>query len=131
VTDPLPPPLRWIGGLDGHLELLDRHLTTPETIIDALRTGSITNPSAIPLAAAYALVLAARQIPTTSQAAILLTHLQSTAALLKSTVPDTPALATTLDHLLRIADRERAIGVRPLQLRLFHEAQRLAHPATN
>ncbi len=141
MTVPLSP-LRWIGGLDGHLEILDQRpassssppitlpLHTSDEILEALRSGSIAQPFTISLACAYALVLAARQIPPTSQATVLLAHLHSTSAALRATVPPTVHLAATVDHLLHIAERERAIGVRPLQLRLFQEAQVLALPST-
>ena len=77
-----PPTLRWIGGVEGCLEILDQRrlptetvflqLHTPEDVWHAIRTLAVRGAPAIGVTAAFGMVLAARAIPCSSQSAVLI-----------------------------------------------------------
>src|ERR1043166_5886108 len=83
-----PPTVIWIAGLnngskiDGHLQIIDQRvlpgavkllaLQTPEEVWQAIRTLAVRGAPAIGVAAAFGMVLAARTVPPSSQAARLI-----------------------------------------------------------
>jgi methylthioribose-1-phosphate isomerase len=127
-----PPTLRWVGGIDGYLEILDQRLLPTQTVIlrlekleevwEAIRTLAVRGAPAIGVAAAYGMVLAARMIPGSSQAAVMIEHLEKLGAYLKSARPTAVNLEWAVDQMIRMAITERAVGVRQLQQRLLIEA---------
>lgn len=76
---PLPPTIRWVGGLDGHLELLDQTRLPHEVavltlrdvpaVIGAIQRLSVRGAPAIGVAAAYGLVLGVREAADVAAAA--------------------------------------------------------------
>ncbi len=127
-----PPTLRWIGGIEGHLDILDQralplqtlvlHLETVEEVWQAIRTLAVRGAPAIGVAAAYGMVLAARTVPASSQAAVLIEVLKERGAYLKTSRPTAVNLEWAVDQMIRVAITERAVGVRQLQQRLLQEA---------
>jgi len=130
-----PPTLRWHGGVDGYLEILDQRalpgkvvtlrLDTSEDAWHALRNLAVRGAPAIGLTAAYAMVLAARTIAPSSQAAMLIEHLRMQGDYLKTSRPTAVNLEWAVDQMIRTAVTERAVGVRQLQQRLLREAHDL------
>ncbi|MGD9646396.1 MAG: S-methyl-5-thioribose-1-phosphate isomerase [Pirellulales bacterium] len=68
-----PPTLRWVGEIDGHLELIDQTqlpvhceviaCRTPESVIHAIRTLQVRGAPAIGIAAAYGVCLGLQSLP--------------------------------------------------------------------
>jgi methylthioribose-1-phosphate isomerase len=124
--------LRWVGGIDGYLEILDQRLLPTQTLIlrlekleevwEAIKTLAVRGAPAIGVAAGYGMVLAARTIPGSSQAAVMIEHLEKLGAYLKSSRPTAVNLEWAVDQMIRVAIAERAVGVRQLQQRLLMEA---------
>jgi methylthioribose-1-phosphate isomerase len=127
-----PPTLRWVGDIDGSLEILDQRLLPTQTTVlrlqtveevwTAIKTLAVRGAPAIGVAAAYGMVLAARTIPGSSQAAVMIEHLEKLGAYLKSSRPTAVNLEWAVDQMIRVAITERAVGVRQLQQRLLIEA---------
>ena len=127
-----PPTLRWVGGIDGFMEILDQRLLPTQTVVlrletvdrvwEAIRTLAVRGAPAIGVAAAYGMVLAARTIPGSSQAAVMIEHLEKLGTYLKSSRPTAVNLEWAVDQMIRVAIAERAVGVRQLQQRLLLEA---------
>jgi methylthioribose-1-phosphate isomerase len=115
------------------LEILDQRVLPAETLIlklntveevwQAIKTLAVRGAPAIGVAAAYGMVLAARTVPGTSQAAHLIEHLEERGAYLKSARPTAVNLEWAVDQMIRVAITERSVGVRQLQQRLLMEAQ--------
>jgi methylthioribose-1-phosphate isomerase len=68
------------------------------------------------------MVLAARTMPGSSQAALLIDFLRERGAYLKTARPTAVNLEWAVDQMIRAAITERAVGVRQLQRRLLMEA---------
>jgi methylthioribose-1-phosphate isomerase len=124
--------LLWHGGIDGYLEILDQRrlpaetlmlrLDTPEDVWHAIRTLAVRGAPAIGVTAAYGMVLAARTVPASSQSAQLIDVLKERGAYLKSSRPTAVNLEWAVERMLRVAETDRAVGVRQLQQRLLQEA---------
>ena len=122
-----PATVRWLGGVDGHLEIIDQRKLPTETVIleihttqqawEAIRTLAVRGAPAIGVTAAFGMVIAAREVPPTSQAAVLIEAMRSGGEYLKSSRPTAVSLEWAVEHMLRLAISERAIGVRQLQVR--------------
>ena len=127
-----PATVRWAGGVEGELELLDQRalparveilrLNRVDEVWQAIRTLAVRGAPAIGVAAAYGMVMAARGVPPDSQAACVIDALRRAAAHLKEARPTAVNLEWAVDHMVRAAIAHRGIGVRPLQQRLLDEA---------
>jgi len=127
-----PPTIRWVGGVEGYLEIIDQRklpaevtmlrLDTVEDVWQAIKTLAVRGAPAIGVAAAFGMVMAARTIEPTSQAAVLIETLTGRGAYLKSARPTAVNLEWAVDQMVRLAITERAVGVRRLQERLLAEA---------
>jgi methylthioribose-1-phosphate isomerase len=130
-----PPTLRWRGGVEGYLEILDQRrlptetvllrLDTPEDVWQAIRSLAVRGAPAIGVAAAFGMFLAARTVPGSSQAAVVVDVLRERGAYLQSSRPTAVNLEWAVDQMIRIAITERSVGVRQLQQRLLAEAQNI------
>jgi len=128
-----PATVRWVGGVGGHLEIVDQRrlptemvilkLQTPTEVWEAIKTLAVRGAPAIGVTAAFGMVLAARTVSPASQAAVLIDVLKEQGAYLKSSRPTAVNLEWAVDQMIRLAITERAIGVRQLQARLLAEAQ--------
>jgi methylthioribose-1-phosphate isomerase len=128
------PTLAWHGDVaSGYLELLDQRKLPGEIVVwkidgveelwDAIRTLAVRGAPAIGVAAAYGMVLAARSIPGTSQAAQVIKLLAEKGEYLKSSRPTAVNLEWAVSRMLNTAIAHRGVGVRPLQKRLLAEAR--------
>ena len=129
-----PPTLAWVGDVHGgHLEIIDQRqlptktailkLTTVEQVWDAIRTLAVRGAPAIGVAAAYGMAIAARDVPTNTQSAKLIAHIQKQAEYLKSSRPTAVNLEWAVNHMLATAIAHRGVGVRQLHERLLLEAR--------
>jgi len=130
-----PPTLQWHGDVDGQLVLLDQRklptsvefisITTVEQAWTAIRNLTVRGAPAIGVTAAYAMVLAARAVPPTSQAVHLIESLTKASLYLRSARPTAVNLEWAVETMLHVAIAERGIGVRPMMTRLLHEAKQI------
>ena len=105
----VPEAIRWH---DGHLQLLDQRrlparteyldIDTPQQAWDAIHTLAVRGAPAIGIAAAYALAVAMRNVPTERFAE----ELNQVADYLKSARPTAVNLAWAVDRLLAVAAQE-------------------------
>ena len=127
-----PPTIRWADEGGGHLEILDQRqlpvetvllpLKTVEDVWQAIRTLAVRGAPAIGVAAAYGVVLAAREVKPSSQSAVLIETVKLAGHYLKTSRPTAVNLEWAVERMVRVAVSERAVGVRQLQKRLLHEA---------
>jgi methylthioribose-1-phosphate isomerase len=94
----------------------------PEELWTAIRTLAVRGAPAIGVAAAYGMVLAARDLPPDSQSAQLITALHAAGDYLKSSRPTAVNLEWAVNRMRQTANAHRGIGVRQLQIRLLDEA---------
>ncbi len=125
--------VRWVGDVAGRLELLDQRalplavevlsLTSVEGVWEAIRTLAVRGAPAIGCAAAFGMVIAGRAVSPLSQAAELVARVREAGNYLKSARPTAVNLEWAVNRMQRVAEAERAVGVRALQTRLLQEAQ--------
>jgi len=106
----LPETLRWTGGIDGNLELLDQRLLPQQTVyltcrtvrelFDAIRDLAVRGAPAIGVAAGYGAVIAARAGDNVSDC---LADLRKGVDYLAKSRPTAVNLAWALDRMLRQA----------------------------
>ncbi len=128
----MPETLHWAGD---HLEMLDQtQLPLQEQVIacrsacevaDAIRSLRVRGAPAIGAAAAFGLVLAAREIPTTERRAFV-HQLAAAAQMLLQTRPTAVNLRWALDRMLEVPARLPDAAVDDLRRALLDEAQRIA-----
>ena len=128
-----PATIQWVGGVEGHLEILDQRklpgevvvlrLNTVEEVWEAIKTLAVRGAPAIGVTAAFGMVIAARTVATTSQAVVVIETLETAGRYLKSSRPTAVNLEWAVEFMLGVAREERGVGVRQLQVRLLEEAQ--------
>ncbi len=121
---PLPPTIRWVGELDGHLELLDQtrlpaarellQLNTVDGVLDAILRLSVRGAPAIGVAAAYGMVLGVRALNPLGSAVVGVAR--DVAARLLAARPTAVNLRWAIDRCVT------AVVAEPSLLRLFREA---------
>lgn len=121
---PLPPTIRWVGELDGHLELLDQtrlpgarellRLDTVEGVIDAILRLSVRGAPAIGVTAGYGMVLGVRALSPIDGAFIGVAR--DVSARLLAARPTAVNLRWAIDRCVAAVVKE------PTLARLFHEA---------
>jgi methylthioribose-1-phosphate isomerase len=133
VLPPLPPTLNWVGGIDGHLRLLDqtqlparvdfRECQTIEQLWDAIQRLQVRGAPAIGVAAAFGVVLGLRQpFDATWEGAFH--QVRRIGVYLRTSRPTAVNLAWALDRMERIATRvEGAFDARRYRERLLQEAR--------
>lgn len=127
MSAPLPPTIRWVGDVDGHLELLDQtalphhevvlELRDAAAVIAAIQRLSVRGAPAIGVAAAYGLVLGLRESNPAEGA--LTEAAEAVAAPLRAARPTAVNLAWALDRCLR------ALTERPSLAAALEEARRI------
>jgi len=141
MTDLLPPvpaALRWHGGTDGYLEILDQtllpnrteqiHCREVPTVVEAIRMLRVRGAPAIGIAGGYGMVLAAaeasRQALSTHEA---IAHIRMRAEELATARPTAVNLQWAVDRLLSLVDTASdATAIDLLATSLLNEA-RLIH----
>jgi methylthioribose-1-phosphate isomerase len=111
----ITPALRWIGGSDGCLELVDQRLLPEsfvkmrceglEQLFDAVRTLAVRGAPAIGVAAAYGLVLALRGLRPGAAAGEAVERLENGRRRLASSRPTAVNLFRAMDRVLEAARR--------------------------
>ena len=123
--------IRWVGGVDGHVELIDQTLlplefkyiqcSTPQEVWEAIRALRVRGAPAIGIAAAMGLVLAVRG----SKARVLdglLKDLRQARAYLETSRPTAVNLFWALERMERTALENRSLPAPELKERLLKEA---------
>jgi methylthioribose-1-phosphate isomerase len=135
-----PTTIRWVGGTDGYLEIIDqralpmkllvRRLQTLDDAWDAIKTLVVRGAPAIGVTAGYAMVLATRDWSDTMAPARLLTQLAKAGAYLCESRPTAVNLAWAVQRMCRVARAAQAAGeerggmrVAALRQRLLAEAR--------
>ena len=105
--------VKWVGGIDGHLEMIDQRLLPSrfellacrdtETLFEAIRTLAIRGAPAIGVAAAYGLCLGAQAIPQDADGARAMIRITQQADYLASSRPTAVNLFWALDRVRRSA----------------------------
>ncbi len=127
--------LRWIGGVDGHLELLDQTLLPSEVtylacrnvdvLFEAIRSLRVRGAPAIGVAAAYGVCLGLQSSATANEAAFY-AHLDATVRYLSSSRPTAVNLFWALDRMRQAAERLRGdFSPATLRTELLAEARRI------
>ncbi|MCA9269304.1 MAG: S-methyl-5-thioribose-1-phosphate isomerase, partial [Planctomycetales bacterium] len=132
-TTKAPETMRWHGGVDGHLELIDQtklpgELTLldcrdVEAVWEAIKTLRVRGAPAIGIAAAYGLVIALQHAAGGDEAA-LFARLAEATEYLAASRPTAVNLFWALDRMNRIAAAERGrMSPAEIHTRLLAEAQ--------
>ncbi|MBL8852319.1 MAG: S-methyl-5-thioribose-1-phosphate isomerase, partial [Planctomycetaceae bacterium] len=126
-----PPTLRWVGGVDGSLMLLDQTLLPGEVreiecrssadVWEAIRSLRVRGAPAIGVAAAYGVVIGLQ--PALHDAVMFETHLAETVEYLATSRPTAVNLFWALDRMRRVAEDSVPLAPRDRAVRLLSEAQ--------
>ncbi|MEF8787433.1 MAG: S-methyl-5-thioribose-1-phosphate isomerase [Planctomycetota bacterium] len=127
--------IRWSGGLDGRVELVDqtllpeefsyRECTSAQEVWEAIRKLRVRGAPAIGIAGAMGLVLGLRDAGADDTDAFL-EKLRSTKEYLESSRPTAVNLFWALDRMERVAEENRDMSLRDLKERLLEEAREIA-----
>ncbi len=111
--------VKWIGDIDGHLELIDQRLlpnrfeilrcNDTETLYDAIRTLAVRGAPAIGVAAAYGLCLAAQTIDDDADPARAMILINQQADYMSSARPTAVNLFWALERIRRCAHAYAAL----------------------
>ena len=126
----VPPTLEWIGGVEGHLRLIDQtclpgelvmlDCRDVETLFEAIRALRVRGAPAIGIAAAYGVCLG---IQGAVDVAEILQRVDATVSRLAASRPTAVNLFWALERMQRVARSEAALGPRELAQRLLGEAR--------
>jgi methylthioribose-1-phosphate isomerase len=107
--------LKWIGGINGFLELTDQRLLpgkfekinckTIEQLYDAIKTLAVRGAPAIGVSAGYGIVLAAQKIKPDSNLSQALAHLEKSTEYLASSRPTAVNLFWALNRMKKYAEK--------------------------
>jgi methylthioribose-1-phosphate isomerase len=130
--------VKWIGGIDGYLELVDQrrlpvefvmlHCRDVEVLFDAIRTLAVRGAPAIGVSAAYGLVLGLQKLDANDDAKKALESLTKAREYLASSRPTAVNLFWALDRMQKKAEEvsrascPRSEGETPSTLQAFREA---------
>ncbi|MEA3366871.1 MAG: S-methyl-5-thioribose-1-phosphate isomerase, partial [Planctomycetota bacterium] len=125
------PTVRWVGGLDGRMELIDQtRLPTEYTVItcrtvdevwEAIRTLRVRGAPAIGVAAAMGVVVGIQHVADGAQA--VLDAVAGTCDHLATSRPTAVNLFWALDRMRRVAEAHRGEGGRAVKEALLAEAK--------
>ncbi|MFA5252991.1 MAG: S-methyl-5-thioribose-1-phosphate isomerase [Phycisphaerae bacterium] len=107
--------VKWIGGVDGFLELIDQRklpgklirLKCRETkqLYEAIKTLTVRGAPAIGVAGAYGLVLAVRKLKSKTSITEAINHLKKAADYLRISRPTAVNLSWALDRVIHTVDK--------------------------
>ncbi len=127
--------IRWVGGLDGCVELIDQtrlpgeftyiRCETPEQMWEAIKVLRVRGAPAIGIAAAMGLVLGVSGCEAESSAAFM-DELARVKDYLATSRPTAVNLFWALDRMARVAGESAELSVPELKQRLLDEALRIA-----
>ena len=125
-----PPTIRWEGGVEGHVVLIDQTvlpsnyveltIDTPAAMISAIERLSVRGAPAIGVAGAYAVCLAARGMTDTH---LVREALQAALPAIRGARPTAVNLATMVDRMRHVIESSPALDGRNLRERILAEAQ--------
>jgi methylthioribose-1-phosphate isomerase len=125
------PTVRWVGGLDGQMELIDQTLLPTEyktitccdieQVREAITTLRVRGAPAIGVAAAMGVVVGARSAPDDEQA--VLDRVRETCDYLATSRPTAVNLFWALERMRRTAEAHRGRGGRAVKEALLAEAK--------
>ncbi len=129
-----PANIQWIGEADGQFDLLDQRrlpqeivrlqMRAVDDVFDAIKTLSVRGAPAIGIAAAYGMVLAAREIASQKpRLTDAMAALRERGAYLKSARPTAVNLAWAVDRVLRSVEQARLESVAEIVTRVLSEAR--------
>ena len=108
MADGRPATIQWVGGVEGHLEILDQRklpgevvvlrLNTVEEVWEAIKTLAVRGAPAIGVTAAFGMVIGARSVAPTSQAVVLVDALETVGRYLKSSRPTAVNLEWAVEY---------------------------------
>jgi len=111
--------LKWVGGIDGYLELIDQRrlpaelvklkCDSVEQVFEAIKALAVRGAPAIGVAGAYGLVLAVRKQETDDSPQWLLARLRETESYLGSSRPTAVNLSWALGRIVRAAEQLASI----------------------
>ena len=126
--------IEWVGGLDGHVAMIDQTLLPTEeriieirdaqTMHDAIKRLSIRGAPAIGIAAAMGLVLGVRDDRTDDRVRFL-ANVAKVADFLATSRPTAINLFWALDQMRRCAESSPYTTVEALKLAMLEEAKRI------
>ncbi|HEY4310119.1 MAG TPA: S-methyl-5-thioribose-1-phosphate isomerase [Pirellulales bacterium] len=128
------PTFRWIGGVDGHLQLIDQTLLPVEvleiacrdveTVFEAIRSLRVRGAPAIGVAAAYGVVIGAQQA-SSADASSFLSDVHRAADRLAESRPTAVNLFWAIERMRRVVSEPQNIDTAPSAriARLLAEAQ--------
>ncbi len=115
--------LRWVGDLDGYVDLLEQTLLpaqevrlevrTVDAMVDAIRRLAVRGAPAIGVAGAYGVALGLREHLDSDDPADVVGRAREAAARLAASRPTAQNLFWALDRVTRRADRELVAGAPP------------------
>ncbi|MBI1903444.1 MAG: S-methyl-5-thioribose-1-phosphate isomerase [Planctomycetia bacterium] len=128
----VPPTLHWVGGLDGHLRLIDQTLLplelreidcrSVEDVWQAIRELKVRGAPAIGVAAAYGVCVGLQNVAAGSEAA-LFARLDEVTKHLATSRPTAVNLFWALDRMRRTAELHQGKGPRAILQSLLDEAR--------
>jgi len=126
------PTVRWVGGLDGRMELIDQTLLpteykiiachTVDDVWEAIRTLRVRGAPAIGVAAAMGVVVAVQPLDGADEGAVL-AAVDRACNHLATSRPTAVNLFWALDRMRRVAHAGAGVGARALRETLLREAQ--------
>ncbi|MGB3086564.1 MAG: S-methyl-5-thioribose-1-phosphate isomerase [Phycisphaerae bacterium] len=126
-----PKTVRWVGGLDGQMELIDQTFLPTEyktitccdieQVREAIKTLRVRGAPAIGVAAAMGVVVGARSAPDDEQA--VLDRVRETCDYLATSRPTAVNLFWALERMRRTAEAHRGRGGRAVKEALLAEAK--------
>lgn len=125
--------LKWIGGVDGHLELIDQTLLPVEythlechdlqTVWDAIKQLKVRGAPAIGIAAAYGVVIGVQSVSDQDSVETLKTQVQKSVQYLATSRPTAVNLFWALDRMAGVAEDHTSDSVAELKSKLLADAQ--------
>jgi len=125
------PTVRWVGGLEGRMELIDQTLLpaeckiiaprTVEEVWEAIKVLRVRGAPAIGVAAAMGVVVGLKDVPDDEKA--VLARVNQTCDHLATSRPTAVNLFWALDRMRRVAEERRGQGGRAVKEALLAEAK--------
>ena len=131
--------LKWIGGIDGYLELIDQRklpgefikiqCRNVEELFGAIQTLAVRGAPAIGVAAGYGLCLAMQEIKISTNTNEVILHLRKSAGYLAKSRPTAVNLSWALERIKKCADNlvieNKNIAPAELREAIFNEADNI------
>ena len=124
--------LKWVGGVDGHLEIIDQRIlpgeyktlrcSTVKQLYDAIKTLAVRGAPAIGVAGAYGAVLSLQGVSANASMKQVLTVLKRDCEYLASSRPTAVNLRWAIDRVVKCAENSAAEKLYELRKVVLKEA---------